>query len=87
MKKMYFVLCLLLGFSGAGHAQNQERRITVWDGFQWSNGVPDGQIDAIIAAEFIATDDLQAYNLTVAANAKLTMTGSSRLILFNDCDC
>ena len=46
---------------------------TIWDGFSWSNGVPDKGVKAIISGNFTSSGDLNACSLSI--------TGSSQVIL------
>lgn len=44
---------------------------TTWDGFTWSNGLPDAEKKAIIDGNFVLNSDLEACQLEVTQNGNL----------------
>src|SRR5690606_20655128 len=55
---------------------------TLWDGFVWSNGLPDSSKKAIIDGDFVLNADLEACELEVTTNGSLEIPPGITLIVY-----
>lgn len=62
------------------------RASTTWDGLHWSNGLPNPDVTALFAADYISSADLAAYNLRILPNIKVTISDNTTLRVWNDVD-
>ena len=54
---------------------------TTWNGTSWSNGVPNANVDAIIAGNYNVVSNVTARNFTINSNQTYTIAAGFRLII------
>ena len=55
---------------------------STWNGTEWSNGIPTGNIAAVFTGNFTATQDFTACSLTVSNNAIVSVPGGFDVTLY-----
>jgi hypothetical protein len=57
---------------------------TIWNGIQWSHGLPNLETKAVFAADFISTADLSANEMEVLPDVHVIISNTHTLTVVND---